>query len=234
MRGNLIYRFTIFCIRVYARIMLQFDVHWHGDLPSGPKLFVANHPSATDPFVLSLLPNEHLTIMLSGKAFSMPLFGAYLRYVEQICVESGSDSLELARARLRAGRSVIIFPEGWISPEVGYNPPHSGAARLALETGASVIPIGVHLQRDRRKLLSSRLSGNYTEALWYFRGPYFVNVGEPIRFSGDASDKELVQKVTGQIMQKIELLATESEYRALAKTNSTIPIGRRDKVESVD
>jgi 1-acyl-sn-glycerol-3-phosphate acyltransferase len=234
MRGNLIYRLTIFCVRIYARIMLKFDVHWHGGLPSGPKLFVANHPSATDPFVLSLLPNEHLTIMLSGKAFSMPLFGPYLRYVEQICVESGSDSLELAQARLRAGRSVIIFPEGWISPEVGHNPPHSGAARLALETGASVIPIGVYLQRNRRKLLSSRLSGEHTEALWYFRGPYFVNVGEPIRFSGDASNKELVQKVTGQIMQKIESLAKESEHRFLTETISRVPAGHRDIAESAD
>jgi len=79
-----------------------------------------------------------------------------------------------------------------------------------------VIPIGVYLQRNHRKLLSSRFSGKYTEALWYFRGPYFVSIGEPIQFSGDAEDKELIQKVTGQIMEKIKLLAKESECRALA------------------
>jgi len=197
--------------------MLKFDARWQGDLPSGPKLFVANHPSASDPFIIHLLSSDHLSVLISGNAFDMPLFGTFLSHADQICVsfEQGKEALESAELRLRAGHSVGIFPEGWVSPETGYNPPHTGAARLALSTGAMVIPIGVYLQRNRRMILSSRLSGKYTEALWYFRGPYFVSVGKPIQFSGDAEDKDLVQKVTEQIMEKIDALAKESECRAL-------------------
>ena len=33
MRENLMYRFAVFFVRVYTRMMLKFDAHWHGDLP---------------------------------------------------------------------------------------------------------------------------------------------------------------------------------------------------------
>jgi len=92
--------------------MLKFDTHWHGDFPSGPKLFVANHPSASDPFIIHLVLPDHLSVLISGNAFAMPLFGAFLRYMDQICVssEQGKDAMESARAHLCAGHSVGIFP----------------------------------------------------------------------------------------------------------------------------
>ncbi len=227
MRGNLMYRFTVFCIRVYTRVMLKFDTHWHGDLPSGPKLFIANHPSASDPFIIHLLSSDHLSVLISGNAFAMPLFGIFLHYMEQICVssEQGKDAMESAKARLRAGHSVGIFPEGWISPESGYNRPHSGAARLALSTGVPVIPVGIYLPRERRLFIESKLSGKYTYAYWYLRGPYSMTIGEPMLFTGDIEDKNVVHSVTSMMMAKIHELAEESERRVrFAPSGVRLPV----------
>lgn len=237
MRENLIYKFAVWSVRVYTRIMLKFDAQWHGELPSGPKLFVANHPSASDPFIIHLLSRDHLSVLISGNAFAMPLFGSFLRRAEQICVssEQGKDAMEAATARLCSGHSVGIFPEGLVSPQAGgCHPAHTGAARLALYTGATVIPVGIYLPRERNVYFSSKLGGKKTGAYWYLRGPYFMSVGKPIKFSGDATDKELVQKVTCQIMDEIRLLSEESESRAREKINSIIPASRLGKAESVD
>jgi len=216
MRGNLMYRFTVFCIRVYSRIMLKFDTHWHGNLPSGPKLFVANHPSASDPFIIHLLSGEHLSVLISGNAFAMPLFGMLLHHMEQICVsaEQGKEAMESAKARLQAGHSVCIFPEGLVSPQSGgCHPAHSGAARLAMLTGVPVIPVGVYLPREKNFYISSNLSGKRTAAYWYLHGPYGMTVGEPMQFTGNMEDKDVVRSVTNSMMAKIHELAEESERR---------------------
>lgn len=216
MRGNLMYRFTVFCVRVYTRVMLKFDVQWNSDLPPGPKLFIANHPSASDPFIIHLLSRNHLSVLISGNAFAMPLFGTLLRHMGQICVssEQGKDAMESARTRLCAGHSVGIFPEGLVSPQSGgCHPAHSGAARLAMLTGVPVIPVGIYLPREKNFYLSSNLSGKRTAAYWYLNGPYGMTVGEPMLFTGDIQDKDAVLSVTNSMMAKIHELTEESERR---------------------
>lgn len=101
----------------------------------------------------------------------MPLFGVFLHYMEQNCVssEQGKDAMESAKARLRAGHSVGIFPEGLVSPqEGGCHPPHTGAARLAVSTGATVIPIGIYLRRERSIYIQLKLSGKNTRGILVF------------------------------------------------------------------
>jgi 1-acyl-sn-glycerol-3-phosphate acyltransferase len=216
MSTHLLYRLTVQLIRLYSQVMLKLDVDWHGPLPAGPKLFVANHPSASDPFLIHLLSSKHLSVLISGNAFAMPLFGRYLRYVRQIAVlpGQGNAALDQARARLCAGQSVGIFPEGLVSPrEGGCHPPHTGAARLALSTGVPVIPIGIYLPRERSLYIASRLTGRFTASYWYLHGPYGMTVGEPMRFAGDVEDQNLIRAVTMSIMEKIHALAYESERR---------------------
>ena len=227
MYANFLYKLSVRVIRLYARLMLRLDVHYRSELPFGPKLFVANHPSATDPFLLPLLSSKHLGVLISGNAFDMPLFGDYLHHCGQICVAQGQgkDALDEARQRLQSGHSVGIFPEGLVSPRSGgCHPPRSGAARLAISTGVPVIPVGIYLPRERSVYLSSKLSGKHTAAYWYLRGPYGMTIGEPMRFTGDAEDQDLVQSVTMRMMEKIRELAEESEHRVrIAPAGARLP-----------
>jgi 1-acyl-sn-glycerol-3-phosphate acyltransferase len=197
--------------------MLRFDVRWHGTLPSGPMIFVANHPSATDPFLIHMITRQQMNVMITAKAFKVPVFGWFLQKVQEIPVPltQGSAALEQARRHIDQGRSVAIFIEGHISPlEGGFLPPRSGAARLALSTGVPVVPVGIFLHRERCHNIRSRITGGIpSEARWYLRGPYAVTVGQPTQFEGDVEDHDHVDRVSETIMDKIRALAHESEKR---------------------
>jgi 1-acyl-sn-glycerol-3-phosphate acyltransferase len=204
-------------VRIFALVMLRFDIHRHSNLPSRPMIFVANHPSATDPFLIHIISRKQLNVLITAKAFSVPVFGWFLHKVQEIPVplQQGSSALEQARQHLDKGRSVAIFIEGKISPvEGGFLPPRSGAARLALSSGAPVVPVGIFLRRDRCHNIRSRIAGGVpSEARWYLRGPYAITVGQPAHFEGDAEDREHVQRVSETIMERICHLAHESELR---------------------
>jgi len=188
----------------------------HVTLPAGSKIFVSNHPSATDPFMIHIISRHQLNVLITAKAFSVPVFGWFLHKVREIPVplQQGSTALEQAGRTLQNGRSVAIFIEGHISPLDGsFLPPRTGAARLALMTGAPVIPIGISLRQDRCTRIRSKIDGALAEADWYLRGPYAITVGEPMQFNGDAEDREHVRNVTETIMNQIRLLAHESKHR---------------------
>ena len=214
---NFLYRAARGLIHLYSRVMLNMDIHWHSELPSGPKIFIANHPSATDPFILHLLSREPMSVMIVSTAFTVPLFGEYIRRAGQIQVMpgGGAQAMEQARGYLRAGYSVGIFPEGDFSPQMGgFREPHSGAARLAIDTGVPVIPVGIYLQRERvLRIASSKLSGRPTVGYWYLRGPYSITVGNPKELDGNPTDLNYIRACASTMMGWIKSLAQESEFR---------------------
>ncbi|OGN72177.1 MAG: hypothetical protein A2X25_00490 [Chloroflexi bacterium GWB2_49_20] len=226
---SLIYKLSTGFIRLYARLMLNIDIQWQDALPSGPKIFAANHPSATDPFLIHLVSRQPVSVCITESAFSVPVLGSYMRFLHQISVSPGQGKVTLDKARqmMAAGRAVAIFPEGLISPhEGGFHAPRSGAARLALETGVPVIPVGISLLRSRSTRITSGISGKQTTAWWYLRGPYVVTVGKPVQYEGDCEDHEHVRTVAQRLMESIHALALVSEQRLQRKKRwSSSPIG---------
>jgi 1-acyl-sn-glycerol-3-phosphate acyltransferase len=212
-----LYALSVAFVRVFSLVMLRMDIHRHSTQPSGPVIYVANHPSATDPFLIHMVSHQQLNVLITAKAFTVPVFGWFLRKIQEIPVplQQGSAALEQARQHLSRGRSVAIFIEGHISPpEGGFLPPRSGAAILALSSGAPVVPVGIFLHRHRCISLRSRIAGGVeAEAPWYFSGPYAITVGQPIRFDGKMEDREHVRLISEVIMETIQHLAHESEGR---------------------
>jgi len=203
-------------ICLYAQFLLNMDVFWQAHLPAGPKLVVANHPSTTDPFYLLTLFPQPLSILIIEHAFKAPLFGGILRHSGHIPVLSADRhaAFDAARKQLGEGRSVAIFPEGDLSPRQGGSlPGRSGAARLALLTGAPVIPIGIYFRRERARALVSKFHGKSETGYWYLRGPYGVTIGEPMQFRGDVEDRVHVRSISEIIMQTINSLALASQKR---------------------
>jgi len=202
-------------LKAYARLMLNLDIRRHTDLPKGPVLFAANHPSTTDPIFMHLISPQPISVMIAAKVFSIPVLGAYMRKMQQIPVipGQGEQVLEEARQTLESGRSVMIFPEGLISPADGFHAPRSGVARLALQTGVPVVPLGIYLFEQNCKRVPTTLEGEPDLITWYLRGPYAVTIGKPLWFSGDANDKPLVKTIAENVMQNIRALAQESRQR---------------------
>lgn len=211
-----VYAAALLFIKLYAKLMFKLDITRHGVMPPGPKLFVANHPSGIDPFLIHLISPQPLSVLITSNAFDAPLMGSFLRKVKQISVdpENGKPALEEARQAILAGRSVALFPEGDFSPqEGGYRQPRSGAARLALLTGVPVVPVGIYVRREWSYRIVSSISGEQTVGYWYLHGPYFVTVGEPVCFQGDVEDPSRVTEVSAGMMGHIVQLASQSEAR---------------------
>lgn len=207
-----------------AKLLFDMDVHFKAPLPPGPKIIAPNHPSTTDPFLILTLAQEQTSILIEDVMFKVPIFGRYLKHAGHIKVvrEQGRDAFDAALRRLRSGRSVVIFPEGDISPpDGGIHAPRSGAARLALESGAPVIPVGIELDRQRLRQIETQVDGRVETGTWYFSGPYAMTVGQPLYFKGDASDRERVSAVGERIMQRITALMDESQRRIAAADSRT-------------
>jgi 1-acyl-sn-glycerol-3-phosphate acyltransferase len=216
MLSEILYRVSRIMIRSYAKLLLKMDINLRSSLPAGPVVFAANHPSTTDPILIHLISKKPMSVMITSKIFSIPILGAYMRKMGQICVSPGQGEkvLEQACQTLKAGRSVTIFPEGLISPAGGgFNPPRSGVARLALSSGVPVIPIGIYLSDKGCRRIPATFEGEPDIVTWYLHGPYAITIGKAMHFLGDANDKDFVRKVSENIMETIRALALESQRR---------------------
>lgn len=223
-----LYQASRVIVRIFALVMLRLDIQRYSQHHPGPVIYVANHPSATDPFLIHMISHQQVNVLITEKAFKVPVFGWFLRKVEEIPVPllEGKTALEQARQQLQRGRSVAIFIEGHISPlEGGFLPPRSGAARLAISSGAPVVPVGIFLHRDRCHNLRSNIAGGVpSEARWYLRGPYAITVGRAAWYQGDAGDRDHVRRISDVIMESIQRLAEESERRIQRRRLSSSPI----------
>ena len=204
-------------VNLYAGLMFDMDVVWEEPLPKGPKIIAPNHPSTTDPFLIAGMMAEPTSILIDDRLFKVPVFGRYLGLAGHVPVVDGNgrQAFETAKRLLEAGQTVAIFPEGSVSPLTGgLHPPRTGAARLALSTGAPIIPIGIHLPRERIHVVESKYSGISATGRWYLRGSYAMTVGTPMVFAGDVQDREYVCEVGERIIQRIAHLAQQSAWRA--------------------
>jgi 1-acyl-sn-glycerol-3-phosphate acyltransferase len=182
--------------------------------PTGGVILVPNHVSHFDPLVVAhYIYGSGRWPRFLGKAslWKVPIFGFLLRKTLQIPVERGSveavKSLDVLIEALHSGGAVVIYPEGTTTREPDLWPMRgkTGAARLALVTGAPVIPIanwGAEQVFDPR---TSKLK-------FRLRTPVSVTTGKPIdlsRWEGEAPSKAVLHQMTDAIMLEIRDLLAE-------------------------
>ena len=214
MFDKLLYSISRPIIGLYAQAVLRLKVFWHAPLPNGPKILVANHPTTSDPFFVALAAREPANILIADHIFKIPVFGTYLRQLGHIPVIEGRGQVAFERAKhlLNSGKTVILFPEGELSPEAGgLHQPRTGAARLALSTGAPIIPVGIHLLQEKVRHIKSKIDGEPTITRWPFRGPYTMTIGDAVQFEGDVENRDRVRSVSAQIMEHIQNLVSQSQ-----------------------
>ena len=115
--------------------------------PRRPYVFVANHESYADIFLLSTLPWE-MKWMSKAEIFKLPLMGWMMRMAGDIPVhrqraDSRREAFEGARDRLGKKVSVMMMPEGTRSRTLDMLPFKDGAFRVAIETGSPVVPVAI-------------------------------------------------------------------------------------------
>jgi 1-acyl-sn-glycerol-3-phosphate acyltransferase len=113
---------------------------------SGPLLLAANHRSFIDPFAIGVLVRRPVYYMAKRELFEKPWQAWILSRLGAFPVDRGAgdgEAMATAKAILQRGDCVVIFPEGTRTRRGPLREPHRGVGRLALETGAHVVPIAV-------------------------------------------------------------------------------------------
>ena len=138
-------------VRAVASLGLRswFRLHVAGaeHVPAtGPAIVAANHKSFLDAFFIGLGTRRRVRFMAKAELFRAPL-GWLLRPLGAFPVRRGqadAGALETARAILREGGVVVVFPEGTrVDEPDALGSPHHGAGRLARETGAPIVPTAI-------------------------------------------------------------------------------------------
>lgn len=115
---------------------------------SGPVLLASNHLSALDTILIPSFATRRVQFLAKASLFETRLGGWFFRQIGAIPVlrEAGSAAqaaLESGREVLAAGQVFAVFPEGSRSRDGRLHRGRAGAAFLALETGAQVVPVGL-------------------------------------------------------------------------------------------
>ena len=110
---------------------------------SGPVILAANHESMFDPFFLGARHPASRPLHGQGRALAVPVVARVIDSFGAFPVERGtgdSTAISVAASLLAQGEVLGIFPQGTSQPRPS-RPYQRGAARLALATGAPLVPI---------------------------------------------------------------------------------------------
>jgi 1-acyl-sn-glycerol-3-phosphate acyltransferase len=128
-----------------TRAVGRLEVVGAGNVPDGPAIIVANHDSLSDPFFLGAALDPPLRFLAKQELWRNRLVGRVLDGLGAIPIERSRGDVGAVAAAARAleqADTVAIFPQGTVlgPPD---RPWQRGAARLALTTGAPLVPIAI-------------------------------------------------------------------------------------------
>jgi 1-acyl-sn-glycerol-3-phosphate acyltransferase len=129
---------------VLFRVLFRFRVEGLAQLPAGPAVIVANHPSALDPLFIGAALPERVLFVAAAEYLTMPFVGWAMRAYDMIPVRRGEVDMSAVKEALRAlgaGLKVGVFPEGQVTPDPA--PSRRGAALLASHARVPVVPIAL-------------------------------------------------------------------------------------------
>ena len=125
----------------YPFIKLRYEDRGAQDA-GGPYIFVCNHRSASDAFLMCVLPHEVVQIV-NVWPFRIPVLGIYAKFSGYLNIRmmSPEEFTDTAKTLLSEGVNIIFFPEGTRSANRTMGSFHGAAFRLALESKVPIVPL---------------------------------------------------------------------------------------------
>ncbi len=187
----------------------------------GPAILASNHLAVIDSFFLPLMLDREIVFIgkqeyFTGKGLKGRLIAGFMRGVGTIPVDrgggkAGEAALNTGLRRLQEGGLFGIYPEGTRSPDGRMYRGKTGVARLALESGAPVLPVvmvGTNVaQPIGRKIPKIMRIGTV--------------IGEPLdfsRYAGMEDDRFILRSVTDEIMYALLSLSGQEYVDMYAAT----------------
>jgi 1-acyl-sn-glycerol-3-phosphate acyltransferase len=126
------------------RLLFRLEGRGTEHIPAtGPVLIVANHSSVLDPPLIGGVCPRPLAFLAKAELFGIPGFGWLIRRLGASPLRrEGADpsALRTAQRLLGDGKALLVFPEGTRGEEGVLREAKAGAALLAVQSGATVIP----------------------------------------------------------------------------------------------
>ena len=178
---------------------------------SGPLIIASNHLSFSDSIFMPLVVPRKVTFLAKSEYFTSPGPKGLLKKITFIALgqvpvdRSGGRRSEAALITglkvLGEGKCLGIYPEGTRSPDGRLYKGRTGIARLAIESGAPIIPVAMF---NTEKI---QPTGKVVPKVMRVE----MIFGEPMYFDGDSSDQLYLREVTDAIMARIQELSLQ-EY----------------------
>ena len=189
---------------------------------TGPVIIASNHLSFSDSIFMPLVVPRKVTFLAKSEYFTSPGPKGLLKKLTFIALgqvpvdRSGGRRSEAALITglkvLAEGKCLGIYPEGTRSPDGRLYKGRTGIARLAIESGAPIIPVAMF---NTEKI---QQTGTVVPKVMRVE----MIFGEPMYFDGDSTDLLYLRDVTDKIMATIQSLSGQEyvdTYATKAKKN---------------
>ena len=178
---------------------------------NGPVIIASNHLSFSDSIFMPLVVPRKVTFLAKSEYFTSPGLKGFIKKITFIALgqvpidRSGGKRSEAALLTglrlLKENHCIGIYPEGTRSPDGRLYKGRTGIARMAIESGAPIIPVAMFNTAEIQPTGQVVPKVRRVEMIF----------GEPIYLTGDPTDQELLRKETNKIMETIAALSKQ-EY----------------------
>lgn len=181
-------------IYVYCKIVYRFEVIGKENIPKeGAAIICGNHRTYLDPPLIEITCGRYARFLAKEELTKNKFFAVLGVVFDAILVKRDSKEVKALKESLQTlkdGNCLALFPEGTRNGLEKGEKVKDGAAFFALRSGAPVVPCGIKGgEKGNRKVT--------------------ITYGKPLDFSEHkgSKDKEVLDKVTGEIMENIVSLA---------------------------
>lgn len=205
------------------KLLFRMEVEGVDNIPKeGPALLASNHFSFLDHFLLPAVVNRRITFIAKTELFENRVLGFLMRMWGQIPVNRGTgdnSAIDQALGVLGDGKLFGIYPEGTRTRDGKLHGGHTGVARIAVLSGAPVVPVGMIGTYDLMPRGAPRPK----------LGKVGIKIGRPMDFSyyaGRENDRKLARMITDEIMEEIGRLIGQPVDGEIYRYNEILPQDR--------
>ncbi|GKW44667.1 1-acyl-sn-glycerol-3-phosphate acyltransferase [Planococcus sp. NCCP-2050] len=190
---------------IMKRTKSKIEIDGLENLPEGPVLLISNHEGNFDiPVLLSSIPKP-FGFISKKEVKKLPIIPHYMEEMNCVFLDrtdrrSSFKSIADSAEKLKAGHSILIFPEGTRSKGGGVGDFKSGFMRIAKDSGVPIVPIAIHgtsavMEKNNNKIRPTDIK---------------VRVLKPIEadFIKDTDAKILIPLIRSKVEEAVALIGS--------------------------